>query len=287
MNTIHYTACVAGGGLAKKTGVPLVATVQLGPIDEITSRLQRAAATYERVVGGYVLRLAPISRPRSVRGGRGHAIALGAEPAAVSLAPNGVEHERFATPDITGSANPLVLVIGRLTSNKGPDLFEAAAKLAGKVPFRVRFVGDGPMRSDLERRVAELGIGDVVEFVGQVADPNHTSSEKGEIVIRASYTEGLSLAIIEGMAAARCNIVSDIAANRELIVDGENGLLFKVGDANDLARALRTAVEDPALRTRLATRAKQDAAPLTWDNMARFTPRRCSTRSVRRSLRPS
>jgi glycosyltransferase involved in cell wall biosynthesis len=200
---------------------------------------------------------------------RTHVIGLGAARSKVTVSPNGVDHERFGLPRVSANDDPLVVSIGRLLHNKGSHLLvEAVGELrrAGTA-CRVVFVGDGPMRSKLESRVDELGVRDLVQFVGHVRDPEAWLA-KAAIVVRASFTEGLSLAIIEAMAAGRCNIVSDIAPNRELITDQTNGLLFRCGDAGDLARALRAAVTDGALRERMARQAQLDSEQYTWDRAA-------------------
>ena len=170
---------------------------------------------------------------------------------------------------MTADDDPLVVSVGRLLANKGSHLLvEAAGALKQEgVVCQIAFVGDGPLRGTLEARVRELEIGDRVHFVGHVRDPEAWLA-KAAIVVRASYTEGLSLAVIEAMAAGRCNIVSDIAPNRELITDHSNGLLFRCGDAGDLARALRAAVTDGGLRERLARQAQADSQQYTWDRMA-------------------
>jgi glycosyltransferase involved in cell wall biosynthesis len=266
VSTIHYTGCIAAARIAARTGTPLVVTVQLGPLDHIASPIRQMASAYERVVGGYILRRA--SRVLAVsEAARAHAIALGAAPGITTIAPNGVDHERFGRPPLEAGDDPLVVAVGRLTANKGPDLLvEAAARLAPTHRFRVSLLGDGPMRSTLEARAAALGL-DRLRFEGQVPNVDERLGD-AEIVVRASYTEGLALAVIEAMAAGRCNVVSDIPPNLELITDGENGLTFRSGDAADLARALGRAIQDPALRERVARRAQLDAQPLTWDNMA-------------------
>lgn len=268
VNTIHYTGCIAGARIAARTGLPLVVTCQLGPLDHLPGPTRRVAAAYERSVGGYILRRA--ARVLAVsEAAAAHAVALGARPDCVSLAPNGADHDRFDVAPLSAGPEPLVIAVGRLTANKGPDLLiEAAGVLAREGHrFRLAFVGDGPLRPRLEDRARSLGLAQGIDFTGQVSDVERWM-EKAEIVVRASYTEGLALAVLEGMAAGRCNVVSDIPANRELISDGQNGLTFRSGDSADLARVLRTAITDGSLRERLGVRARADAAPYTWDNMA-------------------
>jgi glycosyltransferase involved in cell wall biosynthesis len=267
-NTIHHTGTAAAAWLAARTGLPLVVTAQLGPLDHLPARTQLPGNAYERTVGRYILKRA--TRVLAVsEAARAHAIFRGAAPDLVSLAPNGVDHTRFGIEPIVADGAPTVMAIGRLLDNKGPDLLvEAAGILAREgLAFDVVFVGDGPLRAELEARVRELGITERVLFTGQVTNVEEWLP-RADIVVRSSYTEGLALAIIEAMAAGRCNVVSDIPPNRELITDGETGLTFRSGDAGDLARALRRAIDDPRERTRLARAGQAASAAYTWDRMA-------------------
>jgi glycosyltransferase involved in cell wall biosynthesis len=266
--TIHYTGCLAAARTATKTGIPLVVTAQLGALDHLPALTRVVGGAYEHTIGRYILRRADavLAVSQSVRA---HVIGLGASPSKVSIAPNGVDHDRFGLPPVSADDDPLIVSVGRLLTNKGSHLLvEAVGALRHQgVACQVALVGDGPLRSTLEARARELDIADRVQFVGHVRDPESWLA-KAAIVVRASYTEGLSLAVIEAMAAGRCNIVSDIAPNRELITDRRNGLLFRCGDADDLARALREAVTDGALRQRLARTAQADSQQYTWDRMA-------------------
>ncbi len=267
-NTLHHTGSAAAAWLAARSGVPFVLTAQLGSLDHMPRRAQIPGNAYERTVGTYILRRADhvlaVSEPV-----REHMILRGARPETVSVAPNGVDHERFGLEAIGEREPPTLMAIGRLLDNKGPQLLvEAAGMLAADgVGFRLVFLGDGPMREGLEQRVHALGIQGRVEFAGQVGDVEARLAE-ADIVVRASYTEGLALAVIEAMAAGRLNVVSDIPPNRELITDGETGLTFRSGDAADLARALRRGIEDQDERVRLARAAQQASAAYTWDRMA-------------------
>jgi glycosyltransferase involved in cell wall biosynthesis len=266
--TIHYTGCLAAARASVRTGIPLVVTAQLGALDHLPGLTRVVGGAYEHTIGRYILHRADavLAVSESVQE---HVVGLGAALSKVSLAPNGVDHERFGLPAVTADVDPLVVSVGRLLTNKGSHLLVEAVGALHRVgvPCQVAFVGDGPLRTTLEARAKELGITDRVQFVGHVRDPEIWLA-KAAIVVRASYTEGLSLAIIEAMAAGRCNIVSDIAPNRELITDQTNGLLFRCGDASDLARALRAAVTDGALRERMARQAQLDSEQYTWDRTA-------------------
>ncbi|MGH2714131.1 MAG: glycosyltransferase family 4 protein [Thermoleophilaceae bacterium] len=266
-STIHYTGCVAAAWLSQRSGVPLVVTAQLGTLDHLPRRARLPGNLWERTAGRYILRRA--ARVLAVSEAvRDHVIDLGARPERVTIAPNGVDHARFGIRSLDPGDEPTVMAVGRLTENKGPDLLiEAAGRLAAEGPrFDVVFVGDGPMRAPLETRARELGLGRV-RFTGQVSAVEEWL-RKAEIVVRSSYSEGLPLAVLEAMAAGRCNVVSDIPPNRELIEDGVSGLVFRCGDAADLARALRRVIVDPEERARLAGAAQRASAAYTWDRMA-------------------
>jgi len=270
-NTIHYNSSLALARLARKSGLPFVVTAQVGSMQEMPWTTRTASAGYEHTIGRYILRSADavlaVSRPV-----RDHMISIGADPERVSIVENGVDHERFACSTMPNDADPLVLSVGRLVDNKGPHLLVEAARLldeSGRSP-RITFIGDGPMRSELEATVTRFGLADRVTFVGQVSDVE-AWLDKSSIVVRPSFSEGLPLAVLEAMSAGRLNIVSDIAPNRELITNESNGLTFRTGVAADLANVLHRAVTDIALRTRLAAEGQADSRTRSWDRMAAET----------------
>ncbi len=270
-NTIHYNACIAAARLAKRNNLPFILTAQLGPATEMPLMTRLAAATYERSVGRYVVRRA--TRVLAVSNTvREHMIRLGADPSRVHVVENGVDHERFAAPPLSPEQDPLILSIGRIVDNKGPQLLVEAAKLlaAQGRTIKVGFLGDGPLRERLALDVASAGLSDHVQFHGQVRDVE-SWMKKAAIVVRPSYTEGLPLAVLEAMSAGRCNVVSDISPNRELIQHDVNGLVFRTGDAADLAGQLSRAVSDEDLRVRLGAAAREASLSRSWTRMAAET----------------
>lgn len=270
-NTLHYTGSLAAAMTARRRRVPLATTMQLGPVDHLPPVTRWFAARYDRTAGRYILRRSDrvLAVSEAVRS---HAVALGADPRIVELVPNGVDHHRFRPAPRESGVDLHVVAVGRLTANKGPQLLvDAAAALhADGHAFRLTFVGDGPLRRKLEARVLHLGLDGRIRFAGLVADPERWYAE-ADVVVRPSFTEGLSLAVIEGMAAGRCNVVSDIAANVELITDRVNGLTFRCGDVADLVRALAGALDDAEARAAMGRRAAAHALEYSWDRMAALT----------------
>jgi len=140
-------------------------------------------------------------------------------------------------------------VLGRLAEVKGHRfLVEAAGSLAADLPgLRLLFVGDGPLRGDLAGQAEALGIRDRVIFAGERPDVPRFLAAMDALLL-PSMSEGLSVALIEGMASGLPAIGTDVGGNPELIADGESGILCKPADPASLAAALRRLVLDEGLR---------------------------------------
>jgi glycosyltransferase involved in cell wall biosynthesis len=180
---------------------------------------------------------------------------------AIQMAPFLAVPEPPATePEAAGGAPLMVTTIGRLESQKGHHLLLQAAQqvLAHKVNVRVRFVGQGPLEAQLRSQAQELGIADQVEFTGLRRDIPAILAQS-DIFVMPSLWEGLSIAAIEAMAAARPLILSDVGGNRELIADGQEGLLIPRNDSDALAQALLTLLRSPELRAALGRQARARA----------------------------
>jgi glycosyltransferase involved in cell wall biosynthesis len=116
------------------------------------------------------------------------------------LIPNGVDLDRFrALGEVAARADsPLLVQVGRLSRQKGQDRSIRAVAALADVSTRLRLVGDGPLRGELEALAAELGVSHRVEFVGE-ADPRpHVRA--ADLVVLPSRWEGLSLVLLESMA---------------------------------------------------------------------------------------
>lgn len=147
-----------------------------------------------------------------------------------------------------------VVFAGRLDPQKNPALLLEAIALAGKEqgarPLRVRLLGDGPQRPELEQRVLALGLDDGVRFHGRVNDvPRHLA--EADVFVLPSRSEGISNALLEAMAHGVPSIATDIPGNRDLIEDERTGLLVPPDDAKALSLALIRLAGDRSLRETL------------------------------------
>jgi len=146
---------------------------------------------------------------------------------------------------------PVVLFASKFTARKRPDdLLEAFARIAARPEARAPclvLAGDGERRAALEARAAELGIGASVRFAGfrnQSELPRFY--DLCDVFVLPSLHEPWGLVINEAMNANRAVIASDqVGAARDLVRDGENGLLFPAGDVGALADRLARLLSDP------------------------------------------
>lgn len=161
---------------------------------------------------------------------------------------SGVDPEGFKIPPRARGDNslPVIGTAAVLEERKGHRfLFEAAAELK-RQGHRIKYLiaGDGTEKEKLQRLVRTLGLQDEVAFLGFVADvPAFLGSI--DIFVLPSLFEGLGVAVLEAMAAAKPVVASGAGGLRELIVDGVTGLLSPPGDATALARALLQLVSQP------------------------------------------
>jgi glycosyltransferase involved in cell wall biosynthesis len=154
---------------------------------------------------------------------------------------------------------PSILIVGRLVWDKSHDvLLEAFALLGeGFAEWRLAVVGDGRMRDELKGRAAALGIGGRVDWHGVVPDP-HPFYRAARIFALPSRVEGTPNALLEAMSHGLPVVVSDGPPGpRELVKDGESGLVVPVNDVRALAAALRRLADDEALCRRLGDAARQ------------------------------
>lgn len=141
-----------------------------------------------------------------------------------------------------------ILCVARLSVEKGhPILLDALDLLRTRgVPFRCTLVGDGPLRDELKARVKAMGLDDAVTFAGaqppvKVAEYNQQS----DVVVLASFGEGIPVVLMEAMAHARPVVATYVGGIPELVHDGVNGRLVPAGSATDLADAIADVLNNP------------------------------------------
>ena len=159
--------------------------------------------------------------------------------------------EARAQLDVEG---PLLAFAGRITKQKA---LEVALDALGRVDgVALAIAGDGPDLPDIHRRVAELGLGGRVRFLGPLnRDGVLTLFRAADASLLTSSWENFPHTVVEALAVGTPVIATRVGGVPELVHDGENGLLIPSGDLDGLAAAVRRLIEEPGLRERLATAA--------------------------------
>jgi glycosyltransferase involved in cell wall biosynthesis len=201
-----------------------------------------------------------------------HGVRLGVPPQKLTMVPNGVDLDKFKpkTGRKKEGGKIKIAYIGRLVYNKGPDyLVKAAPKVLEECPSAgFIIIGDGPMRSVLERKVENLGIDHAFKFLGIISGVEKVLPQC-DILVRPSLLEGMPLTVLEAMACAIPVVASRVAGTVELIKDGETGLLIDPGDAAQLSKALTTLIKDEGKRLALGKNARRYVERhFSWDKAA-------------------
>jgi glycosyltransferase involved in cell wall biosynthesis len=154
--------------------------------------------------------------------------------------------------------------IGRLDPIKRiPDLLHAVKQLGPGVNLHI--FGAGAERERIISDIAQLGLRDAVTMHGSVSKPQDALKQI-EVLVLPSSAEGFGLVLIEAMAAGVPVIGTNAPGIRDVVRNGETGLLVPVASPQELAEAIRRVMEDSALRHRLVARAQEDVRErFTWD----------------------
>jgi glycosyltransferase involved in cell wall biosynthesis len=162
-------------------------------------------------------------------------------------------------------AGPLIGVIGRLSSEKGVDVFLRACSLLRDrgVSFSAVLVGEGPDRPQLEALRDSLGLGDSVRFLGSITNVAAVY-QRIDLLVIPSRSEGLPNVLLEAISAGRPVVATRVGAIPEVVDDPLVGSLVAPGSPEALASAIAATLSsapDPAAaasRERVADRYSLD-----------------------------
>ena len=151
-----------------------------------------------------------------------------------------------------GSDDLVVAYVGSMRPGKGHlRIVEAMPALVDAAPrARLVFVGGGPTRPEVERRIDALGLRDRVVLVGDVPDARPLFGAL-DVFVSASEAEGLPNSVLEAAAAGVPILATAAGGTIEIVEDGKTGLIVPVGDDMALRAALIRLATDGGLRTLL------------------------------------
>ena len=166
------------------------------------------------------------------------------------------------------AADDFVLVTAtRLARWKRVDrAIDAVALLRREgIPARLLIVGDGEERTNMEEQVREMGLQESVTFVGAV--PQNEVQRylwAADVFLSVNELSNVGNPLLEAMVAGRCVLTLDEGDTRDLIRDGETGVLLPSGEPQAIATALARLARDPDQRRRLGASARRMAERAFW-----------------------
>lgn len=174
----------------------------------------------------------------------------GIPPERIHVVPNPVDTELFQPDENPRSRAGLVTYIGRLEPQKGVELLIDAVSRVPNVKLRI--VGDGSLRTELEARASELP----VEFTGTMPNEHLPALlAETELFVLPSLYEGTPKALLEAMSCGKAVLVTRARGMDGVVTDGVTGIVVEP-DPESLAEAITSLLSDRALRERLGAAAR-------------------------------
>jgi glycosyltransferase involved in cell wall biosynthesis len=162
---------------------------------------------------------------------------------------------------------PLVAYVGRLKEYKSVDvLIKAFSKVLSEVSeAKLVIAGDGDDTKRLKRKVAELGLGSRVTFLGKVSEEKKLQIlQEAWVCVNPSMMEGWGITVIEANACGTPVIASDVPGLRDSVYDRQSGMLVPYGHVNLLAAHITHILKDDILRGSLSKYAVTWAKNFEW-----------------------
>jgi glycosyltransferase involved in cell wall biosynthesis len=244
---------IVGTLAARWSGIPaIIHTTHLFPFHEETGRIATAAYVgAERLAARWCDRIVTVSdfqRDWALR------VGIGSPEKIVSI-PNGVPTERARSKRSPAEVRAelgigdafMMLSTGRLAEQKGLEyLIRAAVLLRKDLPSaRIVLAGDGPLEQRLSKLISGLELEDMVLLLGLRSDIGDLLAAS-DLVVLPSLWEGLSISLLEAMAAGKPVVTTTVGGNREVTNDGETAVLVPPKDPASLATAIRALAADAA-----------------------------------------
>lgn len=182
-------------------------------------------------------------------------------PKSFSVVRNGLDLNYFHVSDTPQQLRTYVAGVGSLLPVKRWDrLLRVVQMIKGLVANNVQFriAGDGPLRTSLESLAKDLGIHQIVQFVGARQDiPAFLNG--AQFLIHTSESEGCPNVVMEAMAAGRAVVATDAGDIPYLVENGETGFVVPREDYDALANRIVTLLGNPVLRGQMECNARTKA----------------------------
>jgi glycosyltransferase involved in cell wall biosynthesis len=194
-------------------------------------------------------------------------------PAKIQVVHNSIDYEPCPDEGLDECClkqhHPVVLFLGRMTIQKGPDHFLKIAKRVSEVDPDVRFVmsGGGDMFSRIVEESANLGIGDKVLFTDHVSGTDVDKAYRmADVYVMSSISEPFGLTVLESMKNKTPVVVAKQSGVSEVV---KNCLIADFWDVDEMANKILAVLNYPALKESLVNEGLNEIKSFSWDHPAR------------------
>jgi glycosyltransferase involved in cell wall biosynthesis len=245
----HTTYALVDSGLCRMTtpDIRLVHTFHRGNYPDFNRRYMLMERVFSRRCDRLVA--VGIEQEKKIRS------AYNLAPGRVRTILNGVEDLRLTgDPEwaarLRADGRPVIGSISTLIEQKGITfLLDTAAELRsrGENPLFV-VVGEGELRSPLEEKCRQLGLGESVVFTGWIPQAASRMLPLFDIFFQSSLWEAMSMVVLEAMAAGKPVVVTDVGDNRHVVEHDRTGFVVPPRDVKAMADALQGLIRSPERR---------------------------------------
>lgn len=275
----------AAAAIAEFSGRPVVVHVHATEFDRSGERVNPSVYAIERRGMQIADRVIAVSeRTRTIIIER-----YGIHPNKVTVVHNGVDFDRRGrVPERTNEREKVVLFLGRVTMQKGPEYFVRAAARVCERMDNVRFVmaGTGDLLPDVVRQVRDLGLAHAFEFPGFLRGEEVARAyRRADVYVMPSVSEPFGLTALEAVSNGVPVILSRTAGVAEVLQRG--ALQVDFWDVELMARMIKLVLHHPSFADMLRREGAEEIRGLTWDEAAQRCLRlyhgeveRCETASA-------
>ncbi len=184
--------------------------------------------------------------------------------------PGDSEEREQVRVSLEADPNDVVFIyVAELNHNKNYIQFLEAFREAfhtGDVPAKAWIIGDGPLKAIMESQACELDIDSKISFLGHRKDVP-VLLRGADVAVLLSYREGLPRCLMEACASKLPIIATHIRGNKDIVVNGVNGILVEPNDVKSTASALRKLAVEPHTREHMGTQGRERVRMFSLDEV--------------------
>ncbi|WP_382397559.1 glycosyltransferase family 4 protein [Lentibacillus salinarum] len=251
---IHSSKAGIIGRIAGKTlGIPTVFTAHGWAFTEgVPERKRKLYLTIEKIVGKFSRAIITVSK-YDYNLALKHNVIPGSKMKVIHNGIPDVPHIKRSKPE---KHPPKLMMVARFAFPKDHLLLLKALERLQALEWELDFVGDGPMRKEVETYSSHYTFSDRIRFLGDRGDVADLAVQS-QVCILTTKLEGLPLSIIEGMRSGIPVIATDVGGVSEMVEDNVNGYLVPKDDIDILADRLKMLILNPNLREQMGRRSRQ------------------------------